>query len=236
MLQQAIRLNPRLVVAHMTLGVALKSAGRFAESLAAYEQAASLASPGSEALAEVRDAIRQLNSDTGRLARLESILKREAVPMSNEERLALGLLAYETKHYAGAARLWAEVLESDPTLADDRQAQHRYNAACVAALAAAGEGMNKPPLDGQEKARLRTQALSWLQAELEAWTKLLESATPEQRQAITQTLAHWQQDPDLAAIRDTEALAKLPEDEQNACTQLWVDVAALLRRAEEKAK
>ncbi len=32
-------------------------------------------------------------------------------------------------------------------------------------------------------------------------------------------------------IRDTEALAKLPEDEQNACTQLWADVAALLQKA-----
>jgi len=32
------------------------------------------------------------------------------------------------------------------------------------------------------------------------------------------------------------ALAKLPEQEQKACTQLWADVAALLEKAEEKLK
>ena len=32
---------------------------------------------------------------------------------------------------------FADALAADPKLADDRQAQHRYNAACAAALAAA---------------------------------------------------------------------------------------------------
>jgi hypothetical protein len=47
-----------------------------------------------------------------------------------------------------------------------------------------------------------------------------------------QTLNHWQRDTDLAGIRDTAALAKLPEDEQKAFTQLWADAAALLKKAE----
>ena len=48
---------------------------------------------------------------------------------------------------------------------------------------------------------------------------------------MQQNLRHWQQDTDLAAIRDAAALAKLPADEQKACTQLWADVAALLKKA-----
>ncbi len=44
-------------------------------------------------------------------------------------------------------------------------------------------------------------------------------------------MGHWQQDTDLAGIRDAAALAKLPADEQKACTQLWADVAALLKKA-----
>ncbi len=36
---------------------------------------------------------------------------------------------------------------------------------------------------------------------------------------------------DLAGIRDAPALANLPADEQNAFTQLWADVAALLKKA-----
>jgi hypothetical protein len=41
-------------------------------------------------------------------------------------------------------------------------------------------------------------------------------------------------DSDLSGIRDTGALAKLPADEQKAFNQLWADVAALLKKAEEK--
>ena len=45
-------------------------------------------------------------------------------------------------------------------------------------------------------------------------------------------MLHWQQDPDLAGIRDAAALAKLPGEEQKACTQLWADVAELLEEGE----
>lgn len=44
------------------------------------------------------------------------------------------------------------------------------------------------------------------------------------------TLQHWQQDADLAAIRDPAALAKLPEAERRKQWEsLWAEVAALLK-------
>ena len=67
-------------------------------------------------------------------ARLAAMQNGEA-PKDNAERLALAQRACDTKRYAAAARLWAEAFEADPTLADDRQAGHRYKAACAAALA-----------------------------------------------------------------------------------------------------
>jgi hypothetical protein len=45
-------------------------------------------------------------------------------------------------------------------------------------------------------------------------------------------LRHWKADPDLAGLRDPEALAKLPADEQQACRKLWADLDALLARLE----
>ena len=42
---------------------------------------------------------------------------------------------------------------------------------------------------------------------------------------------HWQQDTDLAGIRDKAALAKLPAEEQKAFTQLWADVAKAVEPA-----
>ncbi len=45
-------------------------------------------------------------------------------------------------------------------------------------------------------------------------------------------MRHWQQDTDLAGIRDKAALDKLPAEERQAFTQLWADVAALLQKAQ----
>jgi hypothetical protein len=75
-----------------------------------------------------------------------------------------------------------------------------------------------------------------LKTELVVWDKLLASGPSQARPFIVGNLNHWQQDTDLAAIRDKAALAKLPADEQKVFTQLWTDVAALLKRAEEKPK
>ena len=47
---------------------------------------------------------------------------------------------------------------------------------------------------------------------------------------------HWQEDRDLAGVRDKDALAKLPAEERAAWEKLWADVAALLKKAEAPAK
>ncbi len=44
-------------------------------------------------------------------------------------------------------------------------------------------------------------------------------------------MRQWQQDTDLTGIRDAAALAKLSGEEQKGCTQLWADVAELLKKA-----
>ncbi|MFO0843718.1 MAG: hypothetical protein U0797_15195 [Gemmataceae bacterium] len=63
--------------------------------------------------------------------------------MDNAERLGLAQLAFDRKHFAAAARLWAEALADDPNLGEDRKAQPRYHAA-RATLAAAGLGRDVP--------------------------------------------------------------------------------------------
>jgi hypothetical protein len=42
---------------------------------------------------------------------------------------------------------------------------------------------------------------------------------------------HRKQDSDLAGVRDTPALAKLPENERKVSTSLWAKVANLLKEA-----
>jgi serine/threonine-protein kinase len=136
------------------------------------------------------------------------------------------------KLYAGAARLYAEGFTAHSKLPDDLKAAHRYNAACNAALAGCGHGKDVPQPDDKERARWRKQALDWLRADLASWTKLMESGKPEDGKAVQDALRHWQKVPDLAGIRDPDAVAKLPADERDACRRLWADVAALLAKAE----
>jgi hypothetical protein len=175
-------------------------------------------------------------SEVEREAGLRAVLKGEALPKDNNERLAFAREAYNRKLTAVATRLWAEALEADPGLANDLRAAHRYNAACAAALAAAGQGEDAAQLDDRERTRLQKQALDWLRADLTLRTKQLESGPPADRAAAQRALLHWQKDPDLAGIRDKEALAKLPAEERAACAKLWADVAALLKKAEEETK
>ena len=161
--------------------------------------------------------------------RLAAVLAGPARPADAAERLAFAQMAYDTKRYAAAARLWSEALAADPKLGDDRRARHRYNAACAAALAAAGRGEGEPPPDAAAKVELRRKALDWLRAELSAWSKVLDSADPKARAAVAAILQHWRVDTDLVGVRDGDAIATLPADERRAWEALWKDVDALLK-------
>jgi hypothetical protein len=172
--------------------------------------------------------------------RLAAVIRGET-PKDNLDRLQLAYRAYEKKLYAVSARLYRQALDADPKLADDRQSQHRYNAACAPALAATSgtsppdqketSGRTEKPLTDADRAKFRNQARTWLEAELATWTKLLASAKGEQRLTISKTLEHWQQDTDLASIRDEPAFAKLTENERGKWKELWARVEALQSKA-----
>ncbi len=114
---------------------------------------------------------------------------------------------------------------------DDLKTPHRYNAACAASLAAAGNGKNAEKLQDQDKAKLRRLALDWLRADLALWRQQRKSGNAQDLQRLIETLAHWQRDSDLIFGRDARELAKLPEDEREPWRELWADVARLLMEA-----
>jgi hypothetical protein len=180
--------------------------------------------------ADEQKAFAQLWTDVAELSR------KADESADNAERLAFALSAYQRKLFATATGQWAKALANDPKLGDGRKEQHRYNAACAAALAAAGLAQDEPLPDDAARAKLRAQALDWLTAELKVWDTLVASGPPQDRPSIVQTLSHWQKDSDLAGIRDAAALGKLPAAEQKAFARLWADVAAVSKKAAEKPK
>src|SRR5262249_48200787 len=147
------------------------------------------------------------------------------------ERLALAQLCVMPckKHYVVAERFFREAFEEEPKLADDKDAENRYNAACAAALAGCGQGEDADQLDTKECARLRQQALDWLRADLKAYRQLMDKSAGKAGPVIAQRMQHWLGDTDFAGLRGEEALAKLPEAERQAWQKLWQEVEVLRR-------
>jgi WD40 repeat protein/serine/threonine protein kinase/tetratricopeptide (TPR) repeat protein len=161
----------------------------------------------------------------------EGLLLRNQQPRDAAQGLALAQDCQQRcRDYRAAAGFYREAFLIKPALAAPPRV-HRYNAACAAALAAARQGKDATQLDDKECARLRQQALAWLQADLAAWTKLVEKAPAKVGPVLQGTMKHWQQDTDLAGLREPAAQAKLPEAERDAWNKLWAAVEELRKRA-----
>jgi serine/threonine-protein kinase len=179
---------------------------------------------------------RQLQQSERSLAldrKLAPILDGKDKPADDGERLDLAALCQQPyqQRYAASCRFFTEAFAHDARLADDLQQQHRYNAACAAALAGCGQGKDADQLTDPERARLRKQAVEWLRADLASWARQAQSKKPGDREQVRMTLEHWQDDADLAGLRDRAAVGKLPPDERESCLKLWADVAELLKKA-----
>jgi serine/threonine-protein kinase len=230
--RRALALQPDYVEAHFNLGWALRDLGRFAESLREFRRGHELgtrrpdwAYPSAE---WVRAAERLAELD----AALPAVFQGAAEPAGPADASAMAQMCLVYKRrYAAAARLFADAFSAEPSLSADPAVGRRYNAACAAALAAAGRGEDASALTKAERDGLRRQALAWLRDDLTGWSKLLDGGDASAREAARQALAHWKEDADLAGLRDADAVGKLPEDEPAACRQLWADVDAFLEKA-----
>jgi hypothetical protein len=231
--REAIRLKPDYAEAHCNLGHALRGVGVFAGSLAELRRGHELGSKRPDWPHPSAEWVRQAERLAALVDRLPAILKGDDSPRDAAERLDFARMAHDTKRFAAASRRWAEALESDPALAEDRQAQYRYDAACSAAMAAAGQGEHDPKPDDAARAVWRRRALGWLKAELVVWSKVLESGDPPARAAVAQALRHWRRDPDLASVRDPDALGALPEPERADWQALWAEVGRLVEKTVE---
>jgi serine/threonine-protein kinase len=230
--QQALQLDPKSFHAHENLCGALLAQARFREAQAAIRRYLDLLPQGDPQRAR---AARQLQRCERLLAlegRLPAVLQGQDQPADAPERLEFADLCTIRKESAAAARFYTDAFTATPSLADDLQAGHRYNAARVAALAGDGRGADAAALDGKERSRWRQQALDWLRAELAAWSKKAQGPPPA-RVAVRRTLDHWRVDTDLAGVREPEALGRLPDAERQAWQQLWAEVDRLRKLARE---
>jgi serine/threonine-protein kinase len=228
--RRALELDADDAYALCGLGRALTAQGRFADAVVALRRGDELGRNSPAWNDRSAGWLRQVERLARLDARLPRILEGEK-PADAAEALGLAGLCQQYKRLYGAgARLYAEAFAARPALADDPAGAARYNAACCAALAAAGQG-DDAPREEKEQARLRRQAHEWLRADLAARAERLKGGGAEERGQLAKMLQAWKEDDDLAGVRDKDALDKLPEAERDDWRKLWADVDALLQKA-----
>jgi len=232
--KDAIRLRPDDVWALCALGRALRSRGEYVDALRMLRRGHALGSrqkgwsyPSARWVAECE-----------RLAKLatkvDAVAKGDAEPADGEEARALANIAHQRRRYVLAVGLWRSAFEMDPSIVKGAESWNRYSAACSAALAAEGEGVDARRLVADRRGALRRQAVTWLREDLSAMKKYFEKGDLT-KSALTKRLTHWRKDRDLAGLRDAEAVAGLPADERQDLASLWAAVDELLLRANRRA-
>jgi serine/threonine-protein kinase len=223
--RQAIRLEPKHAMAWCNLGHALRHQGKLAEALPAMRRGHELGSAQGRWVYPSAEWVRETEWFLGLEQKLPAVLRGEVAPADAREHLGFAELCVQYKRRFGdAVRFYAAAFAADPKLAENLATAHRYNAACAAALAAAGQPVGGEKVAKEQAARWRQQSRAWLRQELAAWRDRLRG-DPQARTTATATLQHWLTDPDLASVRDEAALRKLPRDEQTDWRQLWSEVA-----------
>jgi tetratricopeptide (TPR) repeat protein len=226
--RRAIALKPDYAWAYANLGVVLRDQKKLGEAVAAFRRADQLL-PNHPAIC---DNLRRVEGLLRLEQKLTACLAGKERPGTPREGVALGAFCgHFRERYHAALGFYTDAFRADPTLADDLQAGHRYNAARCAALAAAGRGQDADALAERERPELRRQAGTWLGADLEAWRLRILDGNPRDRADGAAVLRHWQGDAALVGVRHPWSLLRLPADERRPWQKLWADVDELLQKA-----
>jgi WD40 repeat protein/tetratricopeptide (TPR) repeat protein/tRNA A-37 threonylcarbamoyl transferase component Bud32 len=225
--KKAIAIAPLHAEAYCNLGITLRDQGDFAPALMALQKGHDIGRrrpywPYASA-AWVQQCQRLLELEK----RIPDALQGRAAGPAEYREVADLCLQYK-RRYRDALWLYEKALAGEPNPPPQAFQVGRYNAACAAALLAAGREAGAKDLPNEEKAELRAKALGWLTTELTRWRKLLDTDPPAAADR-TPKLDDWLTDADLVSVRDARALARLPLAEQPTWRKLWAEVDSLTK-------
>jgi tetratricopeptide (TPR) repeat protein len=230
--ENALRSDPGLLRAHAALGQALLALGRFREAEVATRRCLDRLAQQDEYRSNIQAQLQRCERLIALQNRLSAVLEGKDKPAGVAETLEFAELCGLEGEMIAAARLYQEALDASPRLADDLHTEHRYRAACAAALVGSVRGSYAAGLSEGERARWRQQAREWLRAEVTLWTSVLDRGSHVDRFLVAQKLAHLWADPQLDDLLDRGSLDRLPAAERQECRALWNAIDILIRRAQ----
>lgn len=225
--RNAIRLDPNYPYAHLNLGLSLQATGKFAEAVESLRRGHNLGviRPGwkTNSAAWIKDCEELLRGEK----RLTEIRENTGVkPANAAEWLLLARVCKYRREYVDSVRYYEGAFAADPALVAN---PNRYDAACFAALAGTGAGVDPPP--AAARSAFREKAFAWLSAELTGHKQRLTggkgTAAREVRDDIHRKLRHWTNDPDFVTVRHLFYLLALPPDESARWRAFWDEVRTL---------
>jgi serine/threonine-protein kinase len=165
-------------------------------------------------------------------SRLPAIIRGEQRPADAGEAFDFADVCGLRGQLLDAARLYTEALAASPQPAADLGNELRYRAVCAAALIGWGRRGAGSDLGPEERARWRSRAREWLEAEMILWTRMLDSGPQADRVSVRDRLARMWADPDLDGLLEHESPAELTPAERRECDAVRSKVDALILRAQ----
>ena len=229
--RKAVTLEPKQSESHLYLGHSLMDQGKFPDAAASFRQAYKIKSTAKDDNSEIDIQIKKCEQYLALDRLLPDIVAGKYQIKNRAERFDLASLCALPcrKRYLLAATLYAELLLNDlaPKYGE------RYDAACAAVLASAAQGVDCDKMTEDEKRKWSAKGREWLNDELKRVQEDSNRADAENISKLKVRLNHWKRDSDLASIRSSESLSKMPEVERKAWQKFWSDVDILLKKFDE---
>jgi tetratricopeptide (TPR) repeat protein len=226
----ALAIDPNAAGSYFNMGLVHERRGELAGAEEWLQKAVALA-PTNQHYREVLNVVR----DRAKLARRDELAAGRANPATPAEAIELAEFMYQSprRRYVFAVKLYSWAFAVDFAWADDIKKAHRYNAACLASMAAAGKDEEMTVFGTEEWGYLTGLALKWLQVDLAQ--RKTQAQEPNQLLELRDQLTHWKNDPDLATIRDPAWLAAMPPTDRKLWEAFWRDVDAALLSISKRA-
>lgn len=226
--REACRIRPDSREALFDLGSTLAESGECDSAVSAFRRASGTDLSGPDLQDRITSAIGRCERFLAIERRLAEVRTGEFDPDGIRDPAGLAGVAEFRGLPATAAELWSAGFDRSPGAIEDLVERHRYRAACAAARAASGSGLDGTALTPEERSRWRAQALVWLEAEVRALRAYATAGVSELVQA-RMFLARGLADPALLGVRDPEHLALLPSAERDGWFALWTSMEDALR-------